>query len=58
MLFWAIAPTMIARFSYTQAMNDRVDNLWRIHENRQEQGLPGTYHSTGYHENMQQDRNF
>jgi len=29
-----------------------------VHESRQKQGLGGTYHSTGYHDNMQQDRNF
>lgn len=57
-LFWAAAPTLLARYSYSQAMHDRVDNLWRIHQNRAKQGLGGTYSPTGYHENMHQDSNF
>jgi hypothetical protein len=57
-LFWALAPTMIARHSYNQAINDRVDNLWRIHENRQKRGLGGTAKKNGWHEGHNQDTNF
>ena len=45
--FWAIAPTMLWRYSYNQSINDRIDNLWRIHKNRQEKGLGGTGEKTG-----------
>lgn len=51
-------PSLYTHYYYSQAQHDRVDNLWRIHENRQKQGLGGTYSSSGYHENMHQDRNF
>ena len=45
--FWAIAPTLFARFSYNQSIDDRIDNIWRIHKNREEKGLGGTYKKTG-----------
>jgi hypothetical protein len=33
-LFMTLAPTLFFRYSYNQTMHDRVNNLWRIHENR------------------------
>ena len=45
--FWAIAPTMLWRYSYNQSIDDRIDNLWRIHKNRQEKGLGGTGQKSG-----------
>ena len=33
--FWAVVPTLLSRYSYQQSIDERVDNLWRIHENRQ-----------------------
>jgi hypothetical protein len=41
-----LAPTLIARLSYNDNVNDRIDNLWRIHRNREDQGMGGTYTST------------
>ena len=32
--------------------------MWRTHKNRVDRGLGGTYHSSGYHESMDQDSNF
>lgn len=40
--FFAIAPSLISRYAYQSSINDRVDNLWRIHENREKKGLGGT----------------
>ena len=40
--FFAIAPSIIASYSYQQTINERVDNLWRIHQNRERKGLGGT----------------
>ena len=37
----------MSRYSYQQAINERVDNLWRIHENREKKGLSGTNTPTG-----------
>lgn len=42
MAFFAMAPTLFARYSYQQTINDRIDVLWRIHENREKQGLGAT----------------
>lgn len=41
-----IAPTMIARYAYNNQIDDRVDNLWRIHRNREDAGMGGTYTPT------------
>ena len=40
--FFALAPSLFSRYCYQQAINDRVDVLWRIHENREKKGLKGT----------------
>lgn len=42
-LFFGLAPSLICRYSYNQSVSDRVDNLWRIHKNREKQGLGGTF---------------
>ena len=57
-LFWAAAPTLIARYTYNQVAVERIENLWRVHENREKQGLGGTAKKTGAHESLQQDSNF
>ena len=49
---------MIAHHSYNQAIDDRVANLWRIHENRQQYGLGGTARKTGWHEGHHLDKNY
>jgi hypothetical protein len=41
-----VAPTVIARMAYREDVNDRVDNLWRIHRNREDQGMGGTFTPT------------
>ena len=43
--FWAIGPTLLSKFCYQQSINERVDILWRIHQNREKQGLGGTKNS-------------
>ena len=45
--FWAIAPTLIWQYSYNQSIDERIDNLWRIHKNREEKGLGGTGQKSG-----------
>ena len=40
--FFAVAPTLLSKYCYQQSIEDRIDNLWRIHLNRQKKGLGGT----------------
>mmetsp|Transcript_24381 Transcript_24381/g.30268 ORF Transcript_24381/g.30268 Transcript_24381/m.30268 type:complete len:129 (+) Transcript_24381:13-399(+) len=40
--FWAVGPSLLSRYCYQQSIDERVDVLWRIHENREKQGLGGT----------------
>ena len=55
-----MAPTLFARYSYQQSINDRVNNLWRVHLNREKKGLGGTKNSSNtYSDNDHtQDRAF
>ena len=45
--FWAIAPSLYFRYQYKQTEDERVDNLWRIHENREKRDLGPTRSSMG-----------
>lgn len=37
-LFWLIAPSFISRYYYSGHVDERVDNIWRIHRNRVDRG--------------------
>lgn len=39
-------PTFVAKCLYTEDVNDRVKNTWRIHKNWENKGLGGTYESS------------
>ena len=54
--FWAVAPSLIIRYSYNQTIDERIDNLWRIHKNREEKGMGGTGQKTGNYENHNQGK--
>ena len=56
--FWAVVPTLFARYSYNQTIDERIDNLWRIHKNREAKGLGGTAQKTNQYANHGQDKNF
>lgn len=58
--FVLFAPTILARLSYNEEVNSRVDNLWRIHRNREDAGMGGTYTSTRIDNGSQhyQDTNY
>lgn len=45
--FFALAPSLFSRYAYQSAIDERVDNLWRIHQNREKKGLKGTNKSSG-----------
>lgn len=38
-LFFAAVPTLYAKYSRKDDINERVENLWRIHQNREEKGV-------------------
>jgi len=42
--FWLLAPTLALRNSYNKSIDERVDNLWRIHKNREARNLGNTMH--------------
>lgn len=49
--FFAVAPSMLSRYLYQQTIDERIENLWRVHQNREKKGLGGTVSKTGlYHE--------
>ena len=52
-LFWALAPTIFFRYTYSQTIDDRVNNLWRIHQNRESRGMGGTFNKAGYYSSDQ-----
>lgn len=41
-LFWAVAPTILARTFGNEQIEERVRDAWAIHQNRQKQGLGAT----------------
>lgn len=56
--FWLIAPTYMAKQAYSQHVDKRIENMWRVHRNRVDKGLGATWSGTGFHESMDQDKNF
>lgn len=51
------APTYMAKLAYSPNIEKRIENMWRTHKNRVDQGLGGTFNPTGFHESMKQDTN-
>lgn len=46
-VFWLVAPLYMSRYAYDNQVNDRVDTMWAIHENRVKKGMKGTIQSSG-----------
>lgn len=42
-LLWACGPTFVARKFASQEVNEKVNQMWRVHQNRLQQGLGKTY---------------
>lgn len=57
-LFWAAAPTLFARYSYSDSIENQITNMWRIHKNREAQGLGGTYKTTGIYKHHDNNGHF
>lgn len=50
--FWLLVPTMITRNSWSADINERIDRMWAIHENRVKRGLGGTFNSSGLYDGV------
>ena len=48
--FWAVAPTLALKYGYNQDIEERINNLWRIHENRVKRNLGGTFNTAGFYD--------
>ncbi len=57
MLFWLLAPTVASKYYYDCHIHERIDNIWRIHANRVDKGLDGTYKPSGVYNDKMQDFN-
>lgn len=57
-VFWLFVPTYFAQKAYNNNIEQRIENMWRTHRNRVDNGLGGTYHGSGSHESLDQDKNF
>ena len=38
-----VAPTIAAKLAFNNDIEAKIENLWRIHTNREDQGLEGTF---------------
>jgi len=52
-----VAPTAVSKIYYDCHIHERIDNMWRIHMNRVDKGLDGTYKEHGIYEDKMQDYN-
>jgi len=59
-MFWMIGPTMITRQRFDSLIHERVDSMWKVHENRLKRGLDGTVQQSGIYDvnHHKQDSNF
>lgn len=45
-----LLPTFFAKQAYDNDVEKRIENLWRVHKNRVDRGMGGTWRSDGHHE--------
>ena len=45
----------MAKAACTSDVEKRIENMWRVHRNRVDRGLGGTFKTSGKHESMNQD---
>lgn len=50
-----VGPTLLAKQAFNKKIDERIANMWRVHKNRVDKGLGGTWDPAGYHESMKQD---
>ena len=56
-VFFLLAPTVASKYYYDCHIHERIDNLWKIHQNRVDKGLGGTYKATNVYANKGVDAN-
>ena len=55
---WTLGPQLLFRSVYSKQIDERVNNLWRVHKNRVDQGLGGTYTSSNlYNDKHKEEAN-
>lgn len=54
-LFWLFAPTLATKYCYDSQIHERIDNMWKVHMNRVDKGLDGTYKEHGIYNDKMQD---
>jgi hypothetical protein len=48
----------MSKKAFDARIHERIENMWRTHKNRVDQGLGATYSSTGFSEHMKQDSHY
>lgn len=55
MLFWLVVPTIASKYCYDCHIHERIDQMWKVHMNRVDKGLGGTYKEHGIYDDKMQD---
>ena len=45
-------PTYLSKIAYQNEVEKRIENMWRVHKNRTDQGKGASVHGSGFHESM------
>jgi hypothetical protein len=45
----------MSKRAFDPQIQQRIGDMWRVHKNRMDAGLGGTYRESGFHEGMTQD---
>lgn len=56
-VFFLVAPTVASKYYYDCHIHERIDSLWKVHQNRVDKGLGGTYNATNVYANKGVDAN-
>ena len=54
----AILPTLLTRLNSSEAVEKRIENMWRVHKNRVDRGMGSTFKANSHHESLKQDHQF
>ena len=56
LVFWLVAPSLVAKAYYNGEVDERIENLWKVHTNRVDRGnIKFSIHRSG--RNLPQNRN-
>ena len=51
-----VLPTFLMKRAYNEDVDERLADMWRVHKNRVDRGLGGTYKEHGVHESLLQGK--